>query len=98
MKIKDIKIYTIEMHWTDAPNVTETKTVAIGMPDFLEEDRPYEDWTEAEEEFDNRIFHYYDDYEEFINRNQIQKQSRSCQGCVQSTKKDLHPSRYGSQL
>ena len=66
MNIKDIKLYTIEMHWTDAPNVTETKTVAVGIPDFLEEDRPYEDWTEAEEDFDNRIFHYYDDYEEFI--------------------------------
>ena len=39
-------------------------TVAVGRPDFLEEDRDYDEWTEEEEEFDCQIFHYYEDYAE----------------------------------
>tara|TARA_B100001769_G_scaffold255642_1_gene232309 strand:+ start:509 stop:775 length:267 start_codon:yes stop_codon:yes gene_type:complete len=65
MEIKDIKLYTVQCHWADgdSPEIL-FRTVAIGHPDFLEEDRPYEEWTEDEEEFDCRIFHYYDNYEQ----------------------------------
>ena len=65
MKIKDIKLYTILCHWKDESESERMfRTVAIGRPDFLEEDRDYDEWTKEEEEFDFQIFHYYDDYAE----------------------------------
>ena len=65
MKIKDIKLYTILCHWKDESESERMfRTVAIGRPDFLEEDRDYDEWTKEEEEFDCQIFHYYDNYNE----------------------------------
>jgi len=65
MDIKDIKLYTIHCHWKDESESERMfRTVAIGHPDFLEEDRDYDEWTEEEEEFDCQIFHYYEDYAE----------------------------------
>jgi len=65
MNIKDIKLYTVQCHWKDEDSSDMLfRTVAVGHPDFLEEDRDYDEWTEEEEEFDCQIFHYYDDYAE----------------------------------
>ena len=65
MDIKDIKIYTILCHWKDESESERMfRTVAVGRPDFLEEDRDYDEWTQEEEDFDCQIFFYYDNYAE----------------------------------
>ncbi len=65
MKTKDIKLYTVQCRWADEDSSEILfRTVAIGRPNFLEEDKPCEEWTEEEEEFDCQIFHYYDNYEQ----------------------------------
>ena len=61
MNKKDIKLYTIHYNWKDEDE-TNFAIVRVGNPDFL--DKLAEDWTEAEEEYDARIFHYYNDYAE----------------------------------
>ena len=63
MKIKDIKLNTIQCHWANEDGSEILfRTVAIGQPDFL--DKLCEEWTEEEEVFDCQIFHYYDNYTE----------------------------------
>ena len=65
MDIKDIKLYTVQCCWANKDSSEILfRTVAVGKPDFLEEDRPYEDWTKSEDDFDFRIFHYYDNYKQ----------------------------------
>lgn len=61
MNKKNIKLYTIHYNWKDEDE-TNFAIVGVGSPDFL--DKLAEDWTEAEEEYDARIFHYYNDYAE----------------------------------
>jgi hypothetical protein len=65
MELKDIKLYTIHCHWKDESESERMfRTVAVGRPDFLEEDRDYDEWTQEEEDFDCQIFFYYDNYAE----------------------------------
>lgn len=63
MNIKDIKLYTVQCHWADddEPDMM-FKTVAIGRPDFFDKDE--EEWTYHDINFDEQIFHYYDNYEQ----------------------------------
>lgn len=65
MNIKDIKLYTVQCHWKDKDNITDMlfKTVAVGKPDFLNEEYSW-DWTEEEKDFDDQVSYYYEDYAE----------------------------------
>ena len=63
MKIKDIKLYTVQVLFRDTDkDLLLFRTVAVGRPDFLY--KYDEDRTEEQEEFDAQIFYYYDDYAE----------------------------------
>lgn len=65
MKIQDIQLYDIDCYWADEDKSDSMiRTVAIGKPDFLEENKDCLEWTQEEEDFDCRIFHYYDNYDE----------------------------------
>lgn len=62
MKIKDIKLYTVQCYWKSEDSSDMLfRTVAVGHPDFLEGNR---EWTEEEEDFDAQIFYYYEEYAE----------------------------------
>ena len=39
------------------------RTVAVGKPDFLNEEYSW-DWTDEQKDFDDQIFYYYEDYAE----------------------------------
>ena len=62
MNIKDIKLYTVQCRWTDGSTLS-FRTVAVGKPDFLNEEYSW-DWTDEEKDFDDEIFYYYEDYAE----------------------------------
>ena len=65
MKIQDIQLYDIDCYWADEDKSDSmVLTVAIGKPNFIEEDKPYFELTQEEEDFDSEIFYYYDNYEE----------------------------------
>lgn len=64
MNIKDIKLYTIHCHWKDESESERMfRTVAVGKPDFLNEEFSW-DWTGEQKDFDDEIFYYYEDYAE----------------------------------
>ena len=64
MKIKDVKLYTVQCHWADddEPEMM-LETVAIGRPDFLDNNSE-QSWNSVEEVFDSQVFYYYDNYEQ----------------------------------
>jgi len=62
MNIKDIKTYTIQCRWKDGSTL-RFRTVAVGKPDFLNEEYSW-DWTEEQKDFDDQVFYYYEDYAE----------------------------------
>jgi hypothetical protein len=65
MKIQDIQLYDIDCYWSDEDeSESMIRTVAVGKPDFIKEDKDCLNWTHEEVDFDCLIFHYYDNYEE----------------------------------
>jgi hypothetical protein len=64
MNIKDIKLYTVQILFRDTDeDLLLFRTVAVGKPDFLNEEYSW-DWTEEQKDFDDQIFYYYEDYAE----------------------------------
>ena len=64
MNIKDIKLYTVQILFRDTDeDLLLFRTVAVGKPDFLNEEYSW-DWTEEQKDFDAQIFYYYEDYAE----------------------------------
>jgi hypothetical protein len=64
MDTKNIKLYTVQCHWANqsSPNPL-FRTVSVGKPDFLNEKYSWE-WTDEEQDLDDQIFFYYEDYAE----------------------------------
>ena len=64
MNIKDIKLYTVQVKWNEFDGeLLLYRTVAVGKPDFLNEEYSW-DWTEEQKDFDDQVFYYYEDYAE----------------------------------
>jgi hypothetical protein len=64
MDIKDIKLYTIQVKWNEFDGeLLLYRTVAVGKPDFLNEEYSW-DWTDEQKDFDDQVFYYYEDYAE----------------------------------
>ncbi|MDG1797009.1 MAG: hypothetical protein P8H35_00415 [Flavobacteriales bacterium] len=64
MKIQDIRLYTIHCEWVGEDDTQPMhRTVAIGKPSFLHNKYSWE-WTKEEQDFDTKVFYYYEDYAE----------------------------------
>ena len=65
MNIKDIKLYTIQVKWNEFDGeLLLFYKVAVGFHPHREWGDDESQWTQEQKDFDEGIFHYYENYAE----------------------------------